>query len=86
MHLTSAPLPLAGIGVGIVGFGLFFILFGVLLYFDSVLMAFGNVSSLNPHFLAAPRGPGWKITAQGPSIPVAAYIEGAVPTHRVRWG
>uniref|UniRef100_A0A8B9PUG1 Golgi transport 1A n=1 Tax=Apteryx owenii TaxID=8824 RepID=A0A8B9PUG1_APTOW len=33
------------IGMGLVGFGLFFILFGMLLYFDSVLLAFGNVST-----------------------------------------
>ena len=33
------------IGVGITGFGVFFILFGILLYFDSVLLAFGNVST-----------------------------------------
>lgn len=35
----------AEIGVGITGFGAFFILFGILLYFDSVLLAFGNVST-----------------------------------------
>lgn len=34
-----------GIGLGLVGFGAFFILFGMLLYFDSVLLAFGNVST-----------------------------------------
>lgn len=34
------------IGIGLVGFGLFFLLFGVLLYFDSVLLAFGNASSI----------------------------------------
>lgn len=34
------------IGVGLSGFGVFFLLFGVLLYFDSVLLAFGNVSTL----------------------------------------
>lgn len=50
-HLTCAvgrlrlSLPFAEIGVGITGFGLFFILFGILLYFDSVLLAFGNVST-----------------------------------------
>lgn len=38
-------LPFAEIGVGITGFGVFFILFGILLYFDSVLLAFGNVST-----------------------------------------
>lgn len=33
------------IGVGLSGFGIFFLVFGVLLYFDSVLLAFGNVST-----------------------------------------
>jgi hypothetical protein len=50
-HLSCAAgklrlsLPFAEIGVGITGFGVFFILFGILLYFDSVLLAFGNVST-----------------------------------------
>lgn len=50
-HLSCAvgklrlSLPFAEIGVGITGFGVFFILFGILLYFDSVLLAFGNVST-----------------------------------------
>lgn len=45
----------AEIGVGLVGFGAFFLLFGMLLYMDSVLLAFGNVSSCKlPDFFILP--------------------------------
>lgn len=44
----------AEIGVGLVGFGAFFLLFGMLLYMDSVLLAFGNVSSCKlPDFFSS---------------------------------
>ncbi|XP_061146433.1 vesicle transport protein GOT1A isoform X1 [Syngnathus typhle] len=44
------------VGIGLVGFALFFLLFGVLLYFDSVLLAFGNVSSFQLDTFSDPIG------------------------------